>query len=395
MPHTRIPPSTVKDILATADIDPEWKDILEHTPIPRGTDYTLEVLKQLNAASLPRLQKLLTENRPADIIEEEVPISIPSTDLYPREAQNRAIIAYPNTKPTDHYPRWPVIILFHGGGHTVGHPEQELTLARRLVQKYQVVVVLPSYRLGPEHPFPASINDGFETLKHVANDAQLLAYTDISHRERYILPVALKGKVDHVAGLTIGGTSAGARIAASIAHLYHSWWNSTRELPVLPLLTGIFLSCGSVMSPNHVPASYRPYYLSRKQNKDALPLDSGLSSIFAEAWKPDHASPLYAPLDQHPELKRDEVGEDHEWLEFDGVKTYFQVCGKDIARDNGLIYERVLREEVGAETRLDLYTGFGHVFWALGGPTSAFAELNMSKKRMEDSIEGFGWLLRR
>ena len=37
----------------------------------------------------------------------------------------------------------------------------------------------------------------------------------------------------------------------------------------------------------------------------------------------------------------------------------------DLFRDDGLIYERVLREECGLETRLDLYSGFQHCWWYL------------------------------
>ena len=59
----------------------------------------------------------------------------------------------------------------------------------------------------------------------------------------------------------------------------------------------------------------------------------------------------------------------------------------DPLRDEGLIYERVLREEYGIKTRLNVYAGYGHMFW------TNFPKLSMSKKFVMDTLEGFKWLL--
>jgi len=114
--------------------------------------------------------------------------------------------------------------------------------------------------------------------------------------------------------------------------------------------------------------------------------------MFVSAVRPDFASPLWSSIDQHPHLRRETVGADHVWLRDENVRVYFQVCGADMSRDDGLIYERLLREEAGVETRLDLYSGFGHVFWGMGG---GYGALDMSQKRTKDSLEGVEWLLRR
>lgn len=38
-------------------------------------------------------------------------------------------------------------------------------------------------------------------------------------------------------------------------------------------------------------------------------------------------------------------------------------------------------------TRLDLYPGWGHCWWSI------LPELEMSRKRMSDAVDGVGWLL--
>lgn len=92
----------------------------------------------------------------------------------------------------------PVLLYFHGGAFIYGTPEQYDFILYRLAQDIDMVIASVDYRLAPEHPFPAAMEDG--------NDALLW----------------LSEAADYIGGnknkIMIGGSSAGATIAASITH---------------------------------------------------------------------------------------------------------------------------------------------------------------------------------
>jgi arylformamidase len=88
------------------------------------------------------------------------------------------------------------LVFFHGGGWRSGDKAELYDFARRLSAS-GVVVVLPNYRLAPEHPFPAQI----------ADVAAAVAWT----RDRIAAWRADPGC------LFLGGHSAGAHLAALFA----------------------------------------------------------------------------------------------------------------------------------------------------------------------------------
>lgn len=52
-----------------------------------------------------------------------------------------------------------VILYFHGGGYVFGSPRTHRAMLARLSAMTGMAACLPDYRLAPEHPFPAAIND--------------------------------------------------------------------------------------------------------------------------------------------------------------------------------------------------------------------------------------------
>lgn len=65
----------------------------------------------------------------------------------------------------------PVVVNFHGGGWVQGAPEQSAWLASRVAARSGAVVISPTYRLAPEHPYPAAVDDTWGALQWIADKA--------------------------------------------------------------------------------------------------------------------------------------------------------------------------------------------------------------------------------
>lgn len=93
----------------------------------------------------------------------------------------------------------PALLWIHGGGYVLGHPSGEDGMCQSFVQAANCVVISPDYRLAPEHPFPAPIEDCYAALKWVANNKDSL-------------------NID-TTRIAIGGGSAGGGLTAALALL--------------------------------------------------------------------------------------------------------------------------------------------------------------------------------
>ncbi len=93
----------------------------------------------------------------------------------------------------------PALIYFHGGGLIAGTLETHDGICRSLANASGCRVVAVDYRLAPEHPFPAAIEDGCAATCWVANHSE----------ELQIDPQRL----------VIGGDSAGATLAAVVCQM--------------------------------------------------------------------------------------------------------------------------------------------------------------------------------
>lgn len=65
----------------------------------------------------------------------------------------------------------PAILYIHGGGFVIGSIETEHSVAVGLARALGVVVVSVDYRLAPEHPYPAPLEDCYSALVWLAENS--------------------------------------------------------------------------------------------------------------------------------------------------------------------------------------------------------------------------------
>ncbi|KAL1971725.1 hypothetical protein VTN31DRAFT_1813 [Thermomyces dupontii] len=71
-------------------------------------------------------------------------------------------------------PPLPVVVNFHGGGFVLGCATDDIFWFKAVMEQAQAVVVSVAYRRGPEHPFPAAVDDGVEALLYLTKHADVL-----------------------------------------------------------------------------------------------------------------------------------------------------------------------------------------------------------------------------
>jgi len=62
------------------------------------------------------------------------------------------------------------LIYLHGGGYCLGSPRSHRAMAARLADQAKAVTIVPDYRLAPEAPFPAGIEDALKTYRYLLNE---------------------------------------------------------------------------------------------------------------------------------------------------------------------------------------------------------------------------------
>ncbi len=102
----------------------------------------------------------------------------------------------------------PALLWIHGGGFVMGDSEIDEGNNMALVRETGIAVAAVNYRLAPEHPFPAPIEDCRAALRWLHAEAKTLGV--LPHR------------------IAIGGASAGAGLAAGLALMAHD----RNELPI-------------------------------------------------------------------------------------------------------------------------------------------------------------------
>src|SRR5215470_7052389 len=61
------------------------------------------------------------------------------------------------------------ILYLHGGGYVMGSPNTHRSLAGEISRAAQAAVLMVDYRLAPEAPFPAAVDDGVVAFQWLVN----------------------------------------------------------------------------------------------------------------------------------------------------------------------------------------------------------------------------------
>jgi len=99
-------------------------------------------------------------------------------------------------RPLEEVTDTPALLWIHGGGYALGFPEQDEAFIRRFIKAVPCTVVAPDYRLSPEAPYPAALDDCMSALLWLRDNA-----------------AALGVRSDKI---MVGGDSAGGGLAAAL-----------------------------------------------------------------------------------------------------------------------------------------------------------------------------------
>ncbi len=224
------------------------------------------------------------------------------------------------------------VALFHGGGFVIGDLDTHDNMARAICRGASAVVVSVDYRLAPEHPFPAGVDDCLAATRD------------------------LQGRLEELGGdgrLAVAGDSAGGNLAAVVA----------QHVPGL--------EAQLLLYPTTDGAGDWP---SREENGTGYFLDLPTMLWFSEQYAAgqDYSDPRLSPL---------LAGS------LEGLPPAVVVTAEfDPLRDEGEAYAAAL-EKAGVEVVVRRYDGMIHGFMDMGAFSPAAAAA------IEETVRLFGVLL--
>jgi acetyl esterase len=210
----------------------------------------------------------------------------------------------------------PVVIYFHGGGFVVGSVEGWDSVLRALANASGCAVVSVDYRLAPEHPFPAAVDDAYATLEWVAREAASLGIDG--------------------SRIAVAGDSAGGNLAAVVSLLARD-----RNGPKIALQLLVYPAVAEFSRSKH--ASYEKYGENHFIDKDMI-------RWFGEQYVPPNSKGDWRIEPLHADSLRDLP------------PAHVIVAECDPLADEGALYADRLRAEGGTATFVS-YPGMLHGFF--------------------------------
>jgi len=170
-------------------------------------------------------------------------------------------------RPAD--PTGAILIWYHGGGWVIGDLETADPTARKLANRTGALVVSVDYRLAPEHPYPAAIDDAWATLQWVADHGDELGADPTR--------------------IAVGGDSAGGNLAAIVSVLARDAGVGLRHQLLVYPVTDLTLSHPSM------DENAEGYLLTKTGMIWFVDHYLGAPSERGDRDKQPNASPLYTP----------------------------------------------------------------------------------------------------
>jgi acetyl esterase/lipase len=231
----------------------------------------------------------------------------------------------------------PAIVWYHQGGYVIGGLESDHALCTNLADRCGAVVVSIDYRLAPEHPFPAFVDDGVAAHQWVLDHAEGLGIDP--------------------ARVAVAGTSAGGMLAAVVCQQarLHGTTQPAAQILVYPWID--FTASGG----------------SRDSCGELFPLSSATLGFFAALALPD------------PSAGRDVRASPGLADELWGLAPAVVVtAGFDPLRDEGNRYAAAL-EKAGIRVINRTESSLTHSFTAFGGISK---EARRAVDRLTDDVAG-------
>lgn len=256
----------------------------------------------------------LSKSRSVDTIEEfciegpagEIPLRLYADDEASREHVRDALV-------------W-----FHGGGWVVGDLDTHDAVCREFAARTGRVVVSVDYRLAPEHPFPAPLEDCYAATEWVVENAEALGIDP--------------------AGVAVAGQSAGGNLAAGVS--------------LLAAETGLDVDAQVLVYPALDARCETP---SHEENAEGYLLTSEGMAWYWEQYLAGEvhvANPYAVPARAGAERLRDQP------------PAVVLTCGYDPLRDEGDRYAERL-SEAGAAVELIRCPDLPHAFLTMGSEIAA------------------------
>ncbi len=170
-------------------------------------------------------------------------------------------------KSKDTSPNATGLLWIHGGGMALKRPESETPYMEQFVANTNTVILSPDYTLSPIAPYPAALNDCYEALLYMKNNAKELGINENQ--------------------IFVGGTSAGGGLTAALTMMARDKGeiNIAFQMPLYPMVNYKTV-------PQAGEKSKKTYVWDLKRNLIAWKLYLG--TLYGTENIPEYASPLQA-----------------------------------------------------------------------------------------------------